>query len=155
MFNNIKATLMKYCELSWESLTQLKKAIAVSRSFNNFDATTFNSPSVRVAVAVNEQGTPIAWCPVETIMVARAFAVVPGTSPEDAQRAGDAIDAEIAAVAAAKGITRLLLVVDANHPGMGGDEWRGLKVFERQIPNLTSENQTMGRLTPHPEIYIN
>jgi hypothetical protein len=133
MLNNIKATLLRMSELSWESLTKLKAWMKMSASFNSFDGENFNSPSLKIAQASDANGTPVVFCPVETCFLVSAYAVSPNVTPLEAQHAGDVIDAEIARHAQRNGISKMLIVVPKDYPALQDGEWKEFRVYERRI----------------------
>jgi hypothetical protein len=154
MLNNIKATIFKYFELSWPSRIQLKSWLTVSKSFNDFDAENFNSPTLRIAKATNEQGKPVVFVPFETVFLLSAYAVSPQATPIEAQRAGDEIDREIAVQAQRNGISKMLLVLPRDSPALPKGEWREVRVYERKIPNAVNLHG-VGCSTPSLPQYIN
>jgi len=128
----MRATLLKLCEMSWASLAQLKRWMKHSASFNLFDVASFNNPNLQIAQAWNERGEVIALSPVENVLLVSAYAVNPTATQSEAQTAGDEIDAEIAAFAQRNGVSKMLLVVPADHPPLDG-EWKHVRVYERPI----------------------
>lgn len=133
MLNNLKARILKYCEMGWKELALLKRWMKHSTTFNTFDPEAFSSPSLRVAVGTNEQGDPIVFCPIESVLMVSAYAVSPSLSPAEAQRAGDVLDAAIAREAQRAGVSKLLLVLPKDYPVLPDSEWREVRVYERQI----------------------
>lgn len=133
MFSNVRAHLSKYCDLSWKELTLLKAWMKLSKSFNSFSPESFSSPSLRIAIATNEQRQPIAFCPVETILMVSAYAVSPTVSPTEAQLFGEAVDGEISLRAQQQGISKILIVVPENQTELPG-EYKTMRVYERIVP---------------------
>src|SRR5258708_17406443 len=142
MLNNLRARIMRYCELSWDDLKNLKAWAKRSASFNSFPPETFSSPSLKVAVATDADGKVVCMTPIETCYMVSAFLVSPEATSETASMAGDLIDAELAASAARAGVSKLLIVLPADHPCLKDNpEWadfREVRVYERKF------NQTLG-----------
>jgi hypothetical protein len=135
MLSNIRAKLLRFCDLSWKDLTNLKAWSKGSASFNSFGRENYSSPSLRVAKAESD-GETICLCPIEQVLTVSAYALRPGTCEEHAQLAGDFIDAAIEREAQRAGISKLLIILPANHPAtFEGDEWKTVKIFERKIPH--------------------
>jgi hypothetical protein len=105
-----------------------------SASFNGFDLESFSATSLRVASATNEDGEALCYCPIETVLMVSAYAVNPSITPEEAQRAGDAIDRQLEWHAQQAGIQKMLVVLPKDHPGLPLDEFKEVRVFERKIP---------------------
>ena len=153
---NIKASLLRYCELSWASLTQLKTYMGLCKScFNRFDPEMFASPSLRIAEATSEQGKPLMFVPIENVFLVGAYAVAPNTTQEEAERAGDEIEALVARQASMAGISKILMLVPPNYDGPYADEVKHLRVIERKIPNAISMGGVRLQDTPSAHSYIN
>jgi hypothetical protein len=131
---SIKATLLRYSEMSLSSLTLLKSWMRRSASFNMFDAENFTASSLRIAQATNEQGETLCMCPIETVFLVSAYAVSPNTTPSEAQMAGDILDGAIARIAQQQGIQKLLIVVPKDHPALPEEEYEQVRVYTRRIP---------------------
>src|ERR1700691_209409 len=116
--NKIKATLLRYCDLYRPALTQLRSWMKRSTSFNCLDLESFSATSLRVASATNEAGETVCYCPIETVLMVSAYAVNPSATPEQAQRAGDAIDRQLEWHAQQAGIQKMLIVLPKDHPGL-------------------------------------
>lgn len=138
MLSNIKATIRRYFELSWSDLTNFKSWLQRSAAFNSFDPESLASPSLRIAVATNGQNQPIAYCPVEQILMVSAYAVNPNATAIEAQRGGDCLDAEIARHAQMHGISKLLIVVPENYDGLPKSELKTMRFYERTVPQTVS-----------------
>ena len=159
MLNEIKATVRKYWELSWPDLCNLKAWMKNSKTFNSFDVDTFTSPSLKVAVA-NADGKTVCMTPIETCYMVSAFCVNPSASPDDARRAGDALDAEIARQGQMNGVSKLLIVVPADHPSLQDSsvdwaDFKEVRVFERKIPQTVGTGGVWLPQTQSPATYQN
>ncbi|HEY6767998.1 MAG TPA: hypothetical protein VI386_24855 [Candidatus Sulfotelmatobacter sp.] len=154
---NIKASLLRYSDMSLSALTQLKAWMKRSASFSNFDVESFAATSLRVASATSATGETLCYCPIETVFMVSAYAVNPNATPTEARTAGDAIDAQVARQAQLAGVSKLLIVVPADNPCLQENEWSDFKevrVFERKIPNTV--NTPVGCSTPSQETqYLN
>lgn len=129
--------ILKYFEMSWPSLTQIKAWGKRSAAFNNFDVESFAGCSI--ASATNDQGQVVAYVPIQTVFLVSGFIVNPSTSPEDAHLAGDALDAAIAYAAQQQGISKMLIVVPKDYPGTPQDDFKEVKMFERHIPQRATQ----------------
>lgn len=128
------ARIFKYCELSWPALTELKAWLRKSTTFNTFDMSMFANPALRVATATDASGNTIAYCPVESCFLISAYAVNPKATEAEATLAGDEIDAMLESEGQRAGISKCLIVLPPNHPGLPLDEFREVRVYERRIP---------------------
>lgn len=135
---SFKATLLRWFELGWDARTELKAWLRQSRAFNSFDPECFNNAALRIASATNANGQAVAYCPIETAFVVNGYALNPNATPEDARKAGDYIEATLDREAQRAGVSKLLLVVPADHPSLatldGWADFREVRVFERRIP---------------------
>lgn len=129
--NKIKATLLRFKDLSWRDMCQLK-----SWSKRPFDVENLTSPSTRIAQATNGRGETVCYANVEAVMVVSGYAVNFLATPEDAQIAGDSIDKEIARAAQLAGISKVLILVPEDCPTDG--EFKTIRVYERAVPQNTS-----------------
>lgn len=136
MFETIKASLFRYCDMSLYALTQLKNWMHLSKSFSNFDPESFAATSIRVATATNKYGDPIVFCPVESILFVSGFAVSPAATLEEANRAGAAIEAQIIQQAQNQGISRVLIAVNEDSPAIPEAKELRLRVFELKVPSV-------------------
>src|ERR1700674_1732675 len=105
----MKASITKYFELSWEALTQLKAFLGWS-TFCKFDPAELITPSLRIATATNEQGEAMVFCPIENVMLV-SYTLNPKSSKDEAFRAGNAVDAEIARLGQQLGISKAMIVL--------------------------------------------
>src|SRR5438445_13275940 len=96
LMNNMKATLMRWCQLSWGQRVELKAWAKRSKSFSSFDVSEFENPLLKVATATNATGETVVYCPVQTCFLVNAFVVSPSATPEEATSAGDLLDSELA-----------------------------------------------------------
>jgi hypothetical protein len=162
MFSKIKATIIRYRDFqfaaSWAALTQLPNWLSRTKTFNSLDYEGSASPSLRVACATNERGEAVCYTPIENVWVVSGFAINPAASPEEAQQAGDAIDAEIEREAQQAGVTRLLIMVPATNSALvpeGLDELKGVRVFERKIPTVEQARCYVPAASTSPVRYFN
>jgi hypothetical protein len=125
---SIRATLLRFCELSWQARTELKAWLQ-----KDADKECFSNPTtLRVASAQNAGGQAVSYCLVEQAFVVSGFAVNQNATPDEAQLAGDSITMKLEDEATRAGASKLLLVVPRGCPAPGG-EWKELKVYERRI----------------------
>ena len=150
----MKATICKFCEMSWPALTQLKAWIRRSTSFNTFDVNELTTPSLRVASATDDKGETLVYVPVENVLMVSAYAVNSNATPIEAQQAGDAVDSLIERHAQQAGISKLLLVARVDQPGLPEGDWKTVKILERRIPHIPLMG--IGSYNSKPtEIYVN
>jgi len=136
--NKLKATILRYCDLSYKSLVELKQWAKRSASFNSFPPENFASPSLRVAVATNSDGETVCMTPIETVFLASTFLVNPLATQAEALAAGDEIDRQLSMEAQRVGASALLIMVPASNPKFRGKEWsdfKTMRVYERKFPN--------------------
>src|SRR5437660_515592 len=138
MFNNkFKASLRKFWELSWADRCNLKAWLLKSTTANTFDMETLNNPSILVASAINAMGEAVVYCPVQKVFLISGFAVSPTATEAQAHAAGDLIDAELERQAHLAGVSKMLILVPADHPSLQNSEWddfKEVRVFERKFP---------------------
>lgn len=150
---SIKASVLRYCELSWAMLTQFKAFIKWS-TFCNFDPLEFTTPSLRIAQATNESGEPIVFCPLESCLFISGYAMNPKTSEDEAFRVGNTIDAEVARLGKQLGITKMLIAVPRNAPAdLLEEDGEVIRVFVRKIPQSVVMGATA--TAPSPAMYLN
>jgi len=147
----IKASLLRYCEMSWPSLALLKRWMKLAASFNGFDLDGFSNPSLKIAQATDADDQPICFCPVETVFLVSAYAVSPAATQAEARKAGDALDALIARQATMSGVSKMLIVVPRDHPELEG-EWKEVRIYERKIQPTVMQG---GCHTSSPVAYLN
>lgn len=132
MLNNIKASLLRYCDMSWSALTELKRLLQQSAVVGSvFDVESLSNPSLRIAQATNAVGQVICFCPIEQAVVINPLAFNPKATEIEMYAAGAAIEAELAHQAALSGVSKLLMVVPDNMPSMPGE--RFIRIVERKI----------------------
>jgi hypothetical protein len=144
MLSNIKTKVRRYFELSWSELTQLSSWIKLSPSRNHVNNDTFAAPSLCVATATDEQGNAICHTLLETVIFVSAFAMSPGVTQQQAQLAGDRLDAVIGELGAHLGISKYLVICSADalmQEGADEDlrEIKNIRLFERVIPQATAK----------------
>ena len=89
----MKATILKYCDMSLAALTSFKTFLKWS-TFCKFDTAELSTPSLRIATATNERGEYSVFAPIENVLLV-SYCMSSNNSKDQARRAGDAIDAEI------------------------------------------------------------
>ena len=130
----IKARILRYHEMSLSMLTSFKAWAKLSRVFNSFSMERLTSPTTRMAVAEDKNGTPIVFCAVEKVALIRNFCVDPKAGKINAQLAGDAIDGLLAWQCAKEGINSFFIVVP---PGQQPpDDFKPVLMYERAIAPL-------------------
>jgi hypothetical protein len=127
----MKSQILKYCELSWEALTHFKAFLGWS-TFCKFDVAELTTPSLHIATAVNKQGVPMAFCPIENILLV-SYALNPNATKEEAGRAGDAVDTEVAKYAQRLGVSKAMIVLPEGVT-IPDDEGETIRVHIRKIP---------------------
>ena len=136
--NNMKATLMRWCQLSWGQRVQLKSWANQSKLFSSFDVSEFENPLLKVATATNATGETVVYCPVQTCFLVNAFVVSPSATEEQATLAGDLIDSQLSTEAQRAGVSSLLIMVPDNHPALLDNEKFGdfqtCRVYQRNFP---------------------
>jgi hypothetical protein len=140
MLSNIKARIMRFCDLSWKDLTNLKAWGQRSATFNSFPLENFNSPLLKVAVA-SADGEVVCMTPIETCYMVSAFLGSPNATPEQATLAGDEIDRQLSMEAQRAGVSSLLIMLPENHRALRGKEFgefKTVRVYERKF------SQTVG-----------
>jgi hypothetical protein len=139
----MKATITKYFELSWDQLIKMKAFLSWS-TFCKFDPSELTTPSLRIATATNEQGEATVFCPIETVMLV-SYALNPKSSQNEAFRAGNAVDAEIARLGQQLGISKAMIVLPEGVT-IPDDEGETIRVHIRNIP----QSVVMGLRTDTP-----
>lgn len=131
----MKAQILKYCELSWGMLTQFKAFMGWS-TFSRFNPSELNTPSLRIAQATNDAGDAVVFCPVEQILFVSGYALKPTATKDEAQRAGDAVDHEIAKLGQQLGISKAMIILPKNAPDdcLENEDGEVVRVFVRRIP---------------------
>jgi hypothetical protein len=115
-------------------LTDFKKWAKLSRVFNSFSMERLTSPTTRMAVAEDKNGTPIVFCAVEKVALIRNFCVDPKAGKINAQLAGDQIDAQLAWQCAKEGIQSYFIVVPSGQQPPEG--FSPVLMYERTIEPL-------------------
>jgi len=151
----MKATLLKWWEMSWPARTKLKAWMRQSASFNGVDPVTFSDPSIRIAQASNEQGEPLVFCPVQTCFLLDGYAVGPEVTPEEAHRAGDLIDSMLEREAQRAGVSKLLICIPEGCPNLPEGEWKTVRVYERLIPSAVNTHLIDASATAQASHFIN
>ena len=131
----MRCRIFKFCELSWNTLTQLKRWFSAARdgfTLQNFE------PGMKVAEAVNSAGQVVLLCPIEPVWMVSAYVRNPAAPSAELQQAGNAIDRELARLAAREGVARFLITIpDAGRPSEPGERY--IRVVERRIPQTAIE----------------
>lgn len=128
---SIKATVLRWSELTWDAMKQFN--IFMYKS--TFSRDQIATPSLRVAIATNEKGEPLLVAPVETVLLVSGFTISPGTTGEDAKLAGDAIDLEVARLGQQLGIGKVVFVIPKDAPALlEEDGWEEIRTYTRKIP---------------------
>ena len=137
--SNMKANLMRWCQLSWPQRVEMKSWAKRSKSFSSFEVENFNNPLLKVASATNATGETVVYCPVQTCFLVNAFVVSPSASEEQAALAGDLIDQQLSMEAQRAGVSSLLIMVPDDHPALRDKEnfgdFKTVRVYQRNFPN--------------------
>lgn len=136
----MKATLLKYCEMTREALTQLKSWL--QRFPNGFDVENFHNPTLKIAQSTNAVGQVVCYCAVEPAYVITSLATNPQATEIEVRTAGDYIEGSIAREAQLTGATKLLLVVPDTLPSQPDEKW--IRIVERKIIPRTLAMQGIG-----------
>jgi hypothetical protein len=138
VFNDMRATLLRWWEMSWAARTQLKAWMQQAASFNEIEPEAFNDPLLRIAEVRNAQGDPVAFCPVQTCLLINGYAVGPHVTPEAAHQAGNLIDSMLEFEGQRMGVSKLLIAIPADHSCLQesdlGMEFKEYRVYERHVP---------------------
>src|SRR5579884_2220093 len=126
------ARIFKFCELSWPDLCSIKRWFNSSAARAGFSLESFNNPSLRVAKAVNSVGQTICLTPIESCYVVGAFIQNPQATSVEMQKAGNAVDVELARFAQCEGVKKFLIALPDSHPCEKGERW--IRVVERSVP---------------------
>ena len=140
---SMKTSLLKFCEMSWDALTQFKTFIKSTPVKCDLEA--FSDPTLQIAQATNEIGQMICCCPVEQAYVMSVFAFNPNATDIEITDASCSIEAAIIRQAELAGVSRLLMVLPKNAPSMQGE--RSVRILERRITPAVNTH-AMGSFTP-------
>jgi hypothetical protein len=128
---DIKATLLRWSELPWSAIKQFNQFMFKS----TFCRDQITTPSLRVAIATDENGEPLVVAPVETVLLLSGFAISPNASKEEARRCGYLIDVEVAALGQQLGIGKVIIVIPKDAPALlEEDGWQEIRTYTRKIP---------------------
>lgn len=138
MLENIKANILRYCDMSLSSLTDLKKWMKQNVLLMEFDVAKLSNPSLRIAQATNAAGQTVCFCTLETAVVIGQLAYNPRATDIEMRSAGASIEEVIAHDAAQSGATSLLMVIPDNMPSIPNEKF--IRVLERRIaPTITKQ----------------
>ena len=148
-----RAKLMRYCDLSWKSLTEIKLWWKRSRGLRDgFDVESFNNPKLQVISATNEDGQTMVHCLIEPCYMFSAYLSHPDFKGKPEQTdAGNAMDAALSHQAQMDGVTKLLMVLPHSHPSVPDERW--VRIIEKKVPQIAAI-QAMGCPT-QPFAFIN
>jgi len=127
----MRCKVFKFCELSWSALAQLKRWFNGSANRDGFTLSSLE-PNLKVAEAVNSAGQVVLLCPIEQCFIVSGYVHNPDATSGELQQAGNAIDRELARLAAREGITRFLVTIPDGRPHEPGERW--VRVVERRVP---------------------
>jgi hypothetical protein len=140
MFDNIRAKLLRFRDLTWKDLRAFNAWPNKSADFDPFSAEHLSSPTLRVGKATDEEGA-LCYCPAEQVFMVSAYVMRPGITPEQAQLAGDSITSAIQDEAQRLGISKLVLCLPVDHPATLDGNWRTVKISEQHIPQVNFINR--------------
>ena len=132
MSNFFKTSIRKLTDLPWEDFRNL----FTWPGTNNVQA---ENPNLLVAKASNENGEAVAYLTAENILLVDGYTINPESTPEEAGKAGDAIDRALAQNA---GATRIWMVVPNDCPPIKGEHI--LRVYERKVFQPVNTTQNFG-----------
>lgn len=112
------------------------KAFMKWSTFCRLHTTELTTPSLRIAQATNERGEAVAFCPIESVMLL-SYVLRPGLTKDEAGRAGDAVDAEIAKLGKQLGISKAMIVMPEGLT-IPDDEGETIRVHIRKIPQTVA-----------------
>jgi hypothetical protein len=122
MFNNLKTTVRRLVDLPWPDLRDL---FSWSANGSTIQA---ENPNLLIAKAANEKGEVVAYVTAENILLVASYVFSPTISPNEAAKAGDAIDSTLAQQA---GVNRMWIVLPPEAPPIGGE--KRIRVVERKV----------------------
>jgi hypothetical protein len=128
----LKATVLKYCELSWHDLRNIKRWFKREEARDGFTLESFSHPSLRVAKAENSVGQTICLTPIESCYVVGAYITNPEATSVELTRVGDSIDRELERIARREGVAKFLIALPDSRPSEPGEKW--IRVIEREVP---------------------
>jgi hypothetical protein len=149
-----RAKLMRYCDLSWSALTEIKSWLKRSRGLRDgFTVVSFNNPKLQVISATNEDGQTMVHCLIEPCYMFSAYLSHPDLKdkPEETD-AGNAIDAALYHQAQMDGVTRLLMVLPDSHRSEPNERW--VRIVEKKVPQIAT-TQGVGCIAPSPAVFVN
>jgi hypothetical protein len=144
MFSNIKAKLIRWRDLSPKDFVNLFAWPKRSACFNPFAPENYASSTLRVAKAVDDQGTVHAYVPCDQVLMVSSYVMRPGVPEHQSQIVGDVISARIEEEAQRLGITKMILIFPEDHPATFGGAWRTVRILEQTIDKAPSAKE-LGR----------
>jgi hypothetical protein len=123
MFNGFKATIRKWAGLPLQDVTNLL-------TWSDGKDVEFGNRNLLIASAAKD-GQTVAYLVAEPTLIIINHVFDPHTTPSDAQRIGDSLDAALAEKAKEMGADRFLIVVPNDTPHQQGEHV--LRVISRKI----------------------
>ena len=152
MLSNMKTSIFKLSDLSWDSLTKIKKWFRQDIVRSGFTLQSFNNnPSLKVVEVQNSVGQTIVFCPIEPCFVVNQI-VNPKATTIEACAAGDKADHALALLAQREGITRFLIICPTDYPTQPDERW--VRIIERKVPQLAAM-QSVDCASQSTTAYIN
>jgi hypothetical protein len=111
---------------------------------SKFKATAKKNGGISVT---NQRGELVCY-----VMLEKAF-VASGTTPEEAQQAGDAADLAIECAARNAGATSVVLVLSPEHPHFPEERW--VRIIERPIPQTVRMPEVGSKTSAQATHYLN
>ena len=127
-FGNIKATLVRYADLSRSALIQIT-SWSRGRGLNH------NPSAVQVATAVNSNGETVCHCTIEPCYML-ASAPNPLATKQERYLAGEVIEDALVSQAQLKGVSRMLIVLPDGFPSDPEERW--IRIVEREVPQIAA-----------------
>lgn len=145
---NMKARIFKYCDMSRQALTELKKWMQRGVDVNIFN----NNPTLRIASATNSVGDAVCYCTVESAFVLGSLVHHPKATTPEMFSAANLIEDAITTEAAQTGAHKLLIFVPENWPPVQGE--RFVRVVQRQIASAVATH-TIDHSASHATALVN
>ena len=147
MLTNFKVSLFRFCEVSWDSLKQLKAWMKLCPI--RIDGEGFSNPRLQI-VQVKDAERTICYGAIEPAYVLNLVAFNPQSTGIEQQWAGAYIENALEVQAAREGATKLFYVVPDNMPSIPGESF--IRVVERRIVptvNAVEESSAVFHATQH------
>jgi hypothetical protein len=142
MNNFFRTTIKKLSELSWPEMRDI-----FGWSANG--TIQAENPNLLVARAANADGETLAFVCAESILLVDSYVLNPTITPDEAVKAGAAIESALAQQA---GVNRMWIVLPPEAPPIGGE--KRIRVVERKVYQAF-EAQRSFEVKPLATLYVN